>query len=134
MFALFRNGAVHELFDVDPKLGSAFDVRDVSQVQGVAIGWALNDAGELFAPPSFTPIASIPDVSSAQAKIQLRRAGLRDKVDAAIAKADGEVQDWYSDARTWQRSNPYVSQIGKVVGLKDSDIDALFFAASKIAA
>lgn len=74
----------------------------------------------------------IPDVSSAQAKIQLRRAGLRDRVNETIAQADGEVQDWFTDARTWQRSNPNVVAIGKTLKLSSEKIDDLFREAAKI--
>ncbi|MGX7707966.1 hypothetical protein [Methylobacterium sp. Gmos1] len=84
-------------------------------------------------PPPPPPLP-IPDVSSAQAKIQLRRAGLRDKVDAAIKAADGEVQDWFSDARTWQRTNPHVVAIGAALDLTSDEIDALFRQAAAIAA
>lgn len=134
MHALICNGLVYELFEVDPKFGDGFDVRDVSKVKGIAAGWSANTDGTYSAPEPVPSTPFIPDVSSAQAKIQLRRAGLRDKVDAAIKDADGEVQDWYSDARTWQRTNPYVTQIGGALGLKDADIDALFVEAAKIAA
>lgn len=99
------------------------------------IGWSVDKKGQPVppAPPSMpnTPPAS---VTSAQAKIQLRRAGLRDKVDAAVQAAGGEVLDWFTDARTWERNNPYVAQIGTSLNLKAADIDALFVAASQIAA
>lgn len=97
-------------------------------------GWLTKDAGRTFeAPPAATPYP-ITSVTSAQAKIQLRRAGIRDKVDAAIKAADGEVQDWFTDARVWERDNPNVVGIGTSLGLKPADIDALFVAAAQIAA
>jgi hypothetical protein len=96
------------------------------------VGWAWD--GETFSEPPAPVVAPPASVSSAQAKIQLRRAGLRDKVDAAIQQAGGEVQDWFTDARVWERDNPHVVDIGTSLGLKPADIDALFVEAAKIAA
>lgn len=98
----------------------------------VSEGWSWD--GQSFSAP--TPIAaSVPQsVTSAQAKIQLRRAGLRDKVDAAVQAAGGEVLDWFTDARVWERDNPHVADIGTTLKLKNSDIDDLFVEAAKIAA
>jgi len=95
---------------------------------------ALNDvlASYGMAMAGFTAVPT--SVTSAQAKIQLRRAGLRDQVDAAIQAAGGEVLDWFTDARVWERSNPNVAAIGAGLKLGDADIDGLFIAASKIAA
>lgn len=79
-------------------------------------------------------------VTSAQAKIQLRRTPgvkaqtLREDVEAVVAEADGETQDWYAEARTWERQNPYVLGLSAGLGLKPADVDALFIAAARIAA
>lgn len=117
---------------------AAFALSDLTDVTArdplPSQGWITSDGGETFVEPP-PPAPSVPfSVSSAQAKIQLRRSGLRDKVDAAVQSAGGEVLDWFTDARTWERSNPYVSQIGKALNLKAADIDALFVSASQIAA
>jgi hypothetical protein len=98
----------------------------------VVEGWGYD--GAKFTAPTALPAIVPASVSSAQAKIQLRRAGLRDKVDAAVKAAGGEVLDWFTDARVWERDNPHVSEIGSGLNLKDSDIDELFVEASKIAA
>lgn len=103
-------------------------------VEGVEVGWVQQKDGSYAAPSELEVAPVVPtSVSSAQAKIQLRRAGLRDKVDAAIKDADGEVQDWFSDARVWERDNQHVIDIGAGLGLKPADIDALFVAAAQIA-
>jgi hypothetical protein len=139
--ALIHNGIVQsESSEADAALNGAdgkplFDIRDVSSVDGIEPGWIVNSNGTFSAPPTPPPAptpASI-SVTSAQAKIQLRRAGIRDKVDAAIQAADGEVQDWFTDARVWERDNPHVIDIGAGLGLKPADIDALFEAAAQIA-
>ena len=82
------------------------------------------------------PVAAlpIPDISSAQAKIALIRAELFPQVKAAVAQASDEVQIWFSDARAWQRQNPYVLAIGAALGLPAEAIDTLFRDAAAIAA
>lgn len=103
----------------------------------IAEGWSYDAAAGTFsAPPRLEPPpVTVPaSVSSAQAKIQLRRAGLREKVDAAVQAAGGEVSDWFTDARAWDRQNPYVLQLGAGLKLKPADIDALFIAAAQISA
>ena len=57
MHALICNGLVHELFSFDPDLGSALDVRNVSGVAGIAVGWAVDADGRFTAPavPKITP-------------------------------------------------------------------------------
>lgn len=79
-------------------------------------------------------IADVADVSSAQAKIALIRAGHMPAVRAAVAAASEETQVWFSDARTWQRHNASVVAVGASLGLSDSEIDALFRDAAAIAA
>jgi hypothetical protein len=109
---------------------------------GAAIGWALKK-GVLTAPPAppEPPLSAPSTVSSAQAKIQLLRTPgsadgktLLDDVRAAVEAAGGEVEIWFTDARSWDRANPYVAQLGKSLKLKAADIDALFSAAAQIAA
>ncbi|PIK74807.1 hypothetical protein [Methylobacterium frigidaeris] len=87
----------------------------------------------LRAPHPVAPLA-LPDVSSAQAKIQLARAGLLPAVKSAVAAAGTEVEIWFSDARTWQRGNPYVAALGAALGLSAGEIDDLFRQAAAIAA
>ncbi len=95
-------------------------------------GWGYD--GKVFTAPDDAPVIVPASVSSAQAKIQLRRAGLRDKIDAAVQAGGGEIMDWFTDARIWERNNPHVAAIGAGLDLKDADIDELFVEASKIAA
>lgn len=102
-------------------------------VAGAQIGYEQQKDGSFAAPPDEAPPVSVPaSISSAQAKIQLRRAGLRDKVDAAVQAAGGEVLDWFTDARTWERTSPYVLALGTSLKLKPADLDKLFKAAAQI--
>lgn len=90
-----------------------------------------------------TKVASelILPISRAQALIQLRRtpsakAGrtLRQDVEDAVEAAGGDVQDWYELAGTWNRTNPYVGQLGTQLGLTAAQIDDLFRQAASIQA
>jgi hypothetical protein len=109
------------------------DVRDVTDIDGIEPGWVAEADGSFSAPrpPAPAPVLS---VSSVQAKIQLRRANLREKVDAAVQEAGGETMDWFTDARTWERNNPNVLAIGKALDLEPTDIDKLFSDAAQISA
>ncbi|KIU36509.1 hypothetical protein SR39_06085 [Methylobacterium radiotolerans] len=80
-------------------------------------------------------------VTKAQAKIQLRRTPgsadgktLRDDVVAAVKEAGGEVEIWFDDAQTWERSNPYVGSLSSGLKLSSEQVDELFIEAAKIAA
>jgi hypothetical protein len=117
--------------------------RCVEAPDDVQPNWLTSDGGKTFqAPTAPEPENVVPaSVTSAQAKIQLLRSpgsttgkSLLDDVKSAVDAASGEVEIWFTDARTWERSNPYVAQLGKSLKLKASDIDALFVAAAQIAA
>lgn len=57
MFALIVEGQVWELFKAEPHLAEGNDVRDVSKVKGIAVGWVANANGTYSAPP---PVVSAP--------------------------------------------------------------------------
>jgi hypothetical protein len=81
------------------------------------------------------PAPSVPqEVTRAQAKIALLRAGLLDQVEAAVSAAGGEDAIWYADALTWRRDNPYVASLGADLGLSPEQVDNLFLAAGTIQA
>jgi hypothetical protein len=117
-----------------------FDIRDVSSVADISIGWIANADGSFSAPPA--PAAIVPSsVTSAQAKIQLLRTPgsatgktLLDDVTAAVQAKGGEINIWFTDARTWDRNNPYVAQLGSSLKLNAATIDGLFTAAAQISA
>lgn len=109
-------------------------------VDGVQIGYVRRADGSYAAPSA--PAAAVPiSVTSAQAKIQCLRspavAGgktLLDDITAAVQAAGGEVAIWFSDARTWERANPYVAQLSGGLKLTSAQVDQLFIAAAQISA
>lgn len=128
--ALIKNQTVLALYVEAEGWMDLFDTRDVTDVVGIEPGWLVNEDGSFTSPP-ITP-DPIPDVSSAQAKIHLSRAGFLLPVKASVEAIGGEVEIWFTDARTWQRNNPHVIEIGTGLALSPTEIDELFREAAKI--
>jgi hypothetical protein len=114
-----------------------------SEDGSVATPWPRDDAGkqtdaaldDVLAPYGLATGTAVPsEVTSAQAKIQLSRAKFLPAVKASVEAIGGEVEIWFTDARTWQRNNPHVNEIGAGLNLSASEIDDLFRAAAQIAA
>lgn len=110
---------------------------DSDQQTDFALDQVLNVVGLSGPGGATTPAA----VSSAQAKIQLLRTPgstedktLLDDVTSAVHATGGEAAIWFAEARTWERTNPYVASLSASLKLKSEQVDALFVAASKIAA
>ncbi|GJE27938.1 hypothetical protein [Methylobacterium organophilum] len=94
--------------------------------------WMLQDGALVPAPAEPPPVPGA--VSSVQAQIQLLRIGLLAQVKALVAEGTDEVKLWFDKASSWQRTNPYVVQIGTTLGLTSTEIDDLFRAAALIEA
>jgi hypothetical protein len=77
------------------------------------------------------PLPSL-SVSAAQAKVALYRRGFLVDVENAVAAYPKDVQIWFSDAREWDRNNPYVQGLGVELGLTDEQVDELFVFAATI--
>lgn len=97
-------------------------------------GWSR--VGSKFAPPAPASAPVPAKISSAQAKIMLSRAGLLAAVKALVAQIGGEVEIWFTDAREWERQNPYVLEFAKPdrLNLSEAQLDELFRGAAQIAA
>lgn len=79
---------------------------------------------------------TIPDqilsVSAAQALLALDDAGLLDQVTQICENHPVKaVRIWFAKATVWERENPYVLAMAIECNITDSEIDALFLAASK---
>lgn len=78
--------------------------------------------------PSSTP--AVPsEITPAQAKIALSRAGKLAAVEAAATAAGGETLIWWNEALSFRRDHPAITAMGTAVGMTSSDIDALFVSA-----
>jgi hypothetical protein len=103
---------------------------------GTIVGQTFDGTVFGAAPQAAAPIAS---VDAVYALIQLSRTPTKDgKSDlltatrALVGQAGAEVQVWFERAQRWVRTDRYVTQVASGLGLSDSDVDALFIAASKI--
>lgn len=72
------------------------------------------------------------EISAAQARVQLRRSGLKDQVEALVASSSDEIRDWYEYASVWHRENTNVAAMSSMIGLSSDQVDELFAAAAKI--
>lgn len=86
--------------------------------------------------PAEPPPLMAGTVTMRQAKLQLLRAGLLDRADAAIAAMEGiegrAAQIEWASATTLRRDHPLVAALGTQLGLTDEQIDGLFAAAAQI--
>jgi hypothetical protein len=71
-------------------------------------------------------------VTAAQARIALARAGLLPVIEQAVASIGGETQIWFEYALTWSRSNPHINSLGAQLGLTQTQIDLLFIEAGSV--
>jgi hypothetical protein len=78
-------------------------------------------------------IAAVPvAVSPRQIRQALTRAGLREKVEAAIAAGDQDTKDWYEFATTFERQNQHVIDMGIALGQTERQLDDLFTLAASL--
>lgn len=72
-------------------------------------------------------------ITPGQGKIMLRRIGKRELVEQIVAQSsDGELQDWYEYALSWERDNPYITSMANLLGMSEQDLDEFFVGASGI--
>lgn len=72
------------------------------------------------------------EVTRAQAKVALLRAGKLVATQTAVASIGGEAQLWWDEALTFSRANKWVLSLGPVIGMTPDQLDALFIAAAGI--
>lgn len=79
------------------------------------------------------PVSAAPtEITPAQAKIALSRAGKLAAVEAAVTAAGGETRIWWNGALSFRRDHPAITAMGTAVGLSSADLDNLFTAAVSI--
>lgn len=83
--------------------------------------------------PPAPPPAPVPiEISNAQARVALRRAGLLSAVNAAVAAADAEAQDLWEYGTVLRRDSALVIDLAAAVGLTPDQTDDLFRTAATI--
>lgn len=71
-------------------------------------------------------------VTMAQAQLALLAAGHLDAVEAAVAQISRESQILWRKANTVVRGGPLLIELAALLGLSETDVDALFVAADKL--
>lgn len=98
------------------------------------LAWlAAGNTPEPYTPPP-PPIPTT--VTRFQARVALVQAGHFDTIDTYIAtlpKTDVKRLAW-EDAAEWERASPTLNFLANMLGLTDTDVDALFILASSISA
>ena len=106
--------------DHDPAFQASLVVPEMP-----ARGW------DVMAAPASQP-AVPPVIPAWKGKAALREAGLLDSVEAAVAAADGRVQDAWAGASEWSRDSEFLLSLAMGLGLKVAQVDALFRSADGI--
>ena len=145
MFALIRNGVVHQLFDEDPHLGSEFNVRDVSSVSGIDQGWLVGKDGAYSAPDHPAATSVEPIIPGSATKLGLKRA-LAETGDKAVFSSpqweavkdllskDADLQEDWSLAIEVKASDPVVQGAVKALKWKVAQVNALIVRANELVA
>lgn len=97
-----------------------------SLMDGQSVGMVIvcNEIGELSlasAPPP--PIATI---SPRQIRQALTRAGLRTRVESAVAGGSQDLKDWYEFSTAFERLNPQVIAMGEALIVSPASLDDLW--------
>lgn len=90
--------------------------------------------GQITEIPFTPPVEPVPvEVTQAQAKIALERAGLYAAAEAAINAAGVEAQIWWNCALTFRRDHPLIGAMAAALGITEEQVDDLFRVAATIA-
>ncbi len=82
------------------------------------------------ADPVVEPVPTV--VTMAQAQLALLAAGHLDAVEAAVETMPREAQILWRKANTVVRGDPLLIELAALLGLSETDVDALFVAGSKL--
>lgn len=107
------------------------------QLDGTYLVTAPDDLESALTRPHPTATLPVPvEISRAQGKIQLSRAGLLGTVRDVVTATGGEVEIWFSDAATWRRDSPYIAQLAAALDppLSSAAVDQHFRDAAQISA
>lgn len=114
---LDQNGIVYTTLETSGAVPAGYiEIESHNQA-----GWHRVD-GALVPPPP----PAVMSVTRRQLKQGLTRIGLRAAVEAAMAVADQDTKDWWSDSLNFERSNPVMNAMAVALGKTPADIDNLF--------
>jgi hypothetical protein len=81
--------------------------------------------------PAIEPVLPL-QVTRAQAKLALHRAGLLPQVKAAVNQSGEEIKIWFDEALYWDEDDPNVQSFAQGMGLTQEQLHGLFVAAKEI--
>jgi len=121
--------------EFDITTGQTRQVRATAYLVGSAI--MLIDDGQQVPPGALPPppadANTVPQVvTRRQALLALLAAGKLDAVELQLQNAPRAVQIAWSEAGTFERTNPLIEALAPQVGLTEADIDALFAEAAEL--
>ncbi len=76
--------------------------------------------------PAAAPGAGMPILSPRQIRQALTRAGLRSRVEAAVAAGGPDLQDWWDFSPMFEREHPAVLSMAAQLGVTASQLDDLW--------
>lgn len=142
---------VHSLYlSREPWMTRGYDVRDVSDVPGIAEGWLVDADGTYSAPEEkaqsapqiisdrqfFQQLAVDGDITQDEALAAVTTGELPKKLSDVIAKLPTESQFaarmLASGATQFERTNSMVAVLGKALGKDAAALDAVWLNASKL--
>ena len=126
-------GSLYRL-DRDDEAATWVAVKDESTVNRFGLTAAdFPDAVPPALPVYVAFVEPVPTtISMAQAQLALLAAGHLDAVEAAVDGMAREAQITWRKANTVKRDDPLVVQMAALLGLSETDVDALFTAGSKL--
>lgn len=84
--------------------------------------------------PSQEQLRGTMSCSRFQGREALRQAGLFDQADRLIAQGNETMQAAWNEASVWNRTSPFILQMGDAMELTPEQIDDLFVQAANISA
>jgi hypothetical protein len=98
------------------------------QSDTAGIGWAY--AGGEFTPP-VAPVVVPQTITRRQGRLALLQAGLLEQAEAFI-EAGGAAAAIEYEAGTWERNNPFLTQVWEALGGDSQGLDDLFTTAASL--
>lgn len=98
------------------------------QSDTAGIGWAY--AGSVFTPP-VAPVVVPQTITRRQGRLALLQAGKLDATEATV-KAGGAAAAIEYEAGTWERHNPFLTQVWEALGGDSQGLDDLFTTAASL--
>ena len=126
-------GSLYRL-DRDDEAATWVAVKDESTVNRFGLTAAdFPDAAPPALPVYVAFVEPVPTVvTMAQAQLALLAAGHLDAVEAAVEGMPREAQILWRKANTVVRGDPLLIELAALLGLSETDVDALFVAGSKL--